>query len=126
MVADLTRGATRDDAFRLACSTCRNTEVLTWLRGYRDHLPEPSMDALLTTHCALAVFMGAGSFAEAVLGAVNLGGDADTTGAITGALAGAAWGAGAIPPLWIAELKDHDRIRGLAGDLFRVSVEKGG
>jgi ADP-ribosyl-[dinitrogen reductase] hydrolase len=34
----------------------------------------------------------AGNFAEAVLTAVNLGDDADTTGAICGQLAGAFWG----------------------------------
>jgi ADP-ribosyl-[dinitrogen reductase] hydrolase len=69
--------------------------------------------------------MGSDSFADAVLRAVNLGGDADTIGAITGALAGAAWGAGAIPPLWRVNLKDHDRIMELAGALYRVAVERG-
>jgi ADP-ribosyl-[dinitrogen reductase] hydrolase len=126
MVADLVRGAARDDALRHACSTCRNEEVLNLLQGYRDHRPEPSLDALLATHCALSVFMGAGSYAEAVIRAVNLGGDADTIGAITGALAGAFWGAAAIPALWRLRLRDHDQIIDLAGALYRVAVEKGG
>jgi ADP-ribosyl-[dinitrogen reductase] hydrolase len=125
MVADLARGAPRDDAFRHACSTCRTPEVLGFLEAFSDHLPDPSLDALLATHCALSVFMGSDSFADAVLRAVNLGGDADTIGAITGALAGAAWGAGAIPPLWRVNLKDHDRIMELAGALYRVAVERG-
>jgi ADP-ribosyl-[dinitrogen reductase] hydrolase len=125
MVADLARGASRDDAFRHACSTCRSTEVLAFLREYRAHLPDPSLDALLATHCALSVFMEAESYAGAVLRAVNLGGDADTMGAITGALAGAAWGAGSIPPLWHMRLRDQDRIIDLAGALYRVAVEKG-
>jgi ADP-ribosyl-[dinitrogen reductase] hydrolase len=125
LVADLARGAPRIDAFRHACSTCRNAEVLNLLQGYGDHRPDPSLDALLATHCALSVFMGAGSFAEAVIRAVNLGGDADTIGAITGALAGAFWGAAAIPPLWRLRLRDHDRIIDLAGALYRVAVEKG-
>ena len=63
--------------------------------------------------------------AAAVLGAVNLGGDADTIGAVTGALAGAHWGLVAIPPEWFAELRDHDRILRIAGDLYRLAVEKG-
>jgi ADP-ribosyl-[dinitrogen reductase] hydrolase len=126
MVADLARGAPRDDAFLHACSTCRSREVFTYLEKFRDHRPEPSLDALLATHCALSVFMGAGSFAEAVTGAVNLGGDADTIGAITGAIAGAYWGGAAIPPLWRVRLRDHDRIIELAEALFRVAVEKGG
>lgn len=45
-----------------------------------------------------------GSFEEAVIEAVNLGGDADTNGAITGGLAGAWYGYDAIPEAWIAAL----------------------
>lgn len=44
------------------------------------------------------------SFEEAVIEAVNLGGDADTNGAITGGLAGAWYGYDAIPEAWIAAL----------------------
>lgn len=46
---------------------------------------------------ALWAFHDAGSFEEAVLRAVNLGDDADTTGAICGQLAGAFWGETNIP-----------------------------
>ena len=45
-----------------------------------------------------------GSFKDAVVTAVNLGGDADTNGAITGGLAGAWYGYDAIPSEWIAAL----------------------
>ncbi len=41
-----------------------------------------------------------GDFADAVLTAVNMGRDADTTAAVAGALAGATRGAAAIPPEW--------------------------
>jgi ADP-ribosyl-[dinitrogen reductase] hydrolase len=126
MVADLARGASREEAFRHACSTCRSQEVLGILEDFRVRPPEPSLDALLATHCALSVFMGAGSFAAAVIRAVNLGGDADTIGAIAGALAGAFWGVEAIPPPWCLRLRDHNRILGIAGDLYRLAVEKGG
>ena len=44
-----------------------------------------------------AAFHNADSFDEAVLKAVNLGDDADTTGAICGQLAGAYWGESNIP-----------------------------
>jgi ADP-ribosyl-[dinitrogen reductase] hydrolase len=46
---------------------------------------------------ALWAFHDADSFEEAVLRAVNLGDDADTTGAICGQLAGAFWGESQIP-----------------------------
>jgi ADP-ribosylglycohydrolase len=46
---------------------------------------------------ALWAFHDAATFEEAVLRAVNLGDDADTTGAICGQLAGAFWGESQIP-----------------------------
>ena len=49
---------------------------------------------------ALWAFHRAASFEEAVLAAVNLGDDADTTGAICGQLAGAYWGESQIPESW--------------------------
>lgn len=44
------------------------------------------------------------SFEDAVVKAINLGGDADTIGAITGGLAGALYGYDAIPKQWISTL----------------------
>lgn len=41
------------------------------------------------------------SFADAIISAINRGGDADTIGAITGGLAGACYGYSAIPKRWI-------------------------
>ena len=46
---------------------------------------------------ALWAFHDAADFREAVLRAVNLGDDADTTGAVCGQLAGAYWGEPGIP-----------------------------
>ncbi|QEU95002.1 ADP-ribosylglycohydrolase family protein [Streptomyces kanamyceticus] len=45
-----------------------------------------------------------GDFATAVLTAVNMGRDADTTAAVAGALSGATCGASAIPPAWSTEI----------------------
>ncbi len=45
-----------------------------------------------------------GGYEAAVLAAINLGEDTDTTGAVTGALAGALYGRGAIRPAWIEGL----------------------
>ena len=44
------------------------------------------------------------TFEEAIIGAVNDGGDADTIAAITGSLAGARWGIEYIPEKWIEQL----------------------
>jgi ADP-ribosylglycohydrolase len=58
---------------------------------------------------AVALAFGAyatadGDFKEAVLTAVNMGRDADTTAAVAGALAGATQGFCAIPPAWAAAI----------------------
>lgn len=45
-----------------------------------------------------------GSFEECLIGIVNQGGDADTTGAIGGMIAGAFYGPEAIPPRWLRKL----------------------
>ena len=50
---------------------------------------------------ALWAFHRAPSFSSAVLAAVNLGEDADTTGAVCGQLAGAYFGVEGIPPEWL-------------------------
>ncbi|MEV5381355.1 ADP-ribosylglycohydrolase family protein [Streptomyces sp. NPDC052721] len=58
---------------------------------------------------AVALAFGAyaaadGDFREAVLTAVNMGRDADTTAAVAGALSGATQGLSAIPPTWAAAI----------------------
>lgn len=59
---------------------------------------------------ALWGFHDAADFREAVLRAVNLGDDADTTGAVCGQIAGAFWGELGIPGEWRAELARADMI----------------
>jgi ADP-ribosylglycohydrolase len=67
---------------------------------------------------ALWAFHGAGGFEEAVLRAVNLGDDADTTGAVCGQLAGAFWGESGIPGPLTSGLARTDMIEeALAGIL---------
>ena len=53
---------------------------------------------------ALWAFHNAADFQEAVLRAVNLGDDADTTGAVCGQLAGAYWGRSGMPSRWLTAL----------------------
>jgi ADP-ribosylglycohydrolase len=59
---------------------------------------------------ALWAFYAADSFEDAVLRAVNLGNDADTTGAVCGQIAGAFWGEEAIPVSWRQGLARFDMI----------------
>jgi len=61
------------------------------------------------------------SFEEAVLVAINAGGDTDTIGAMTGALAGAYHGLAAIPNRWRANLQGYNDIVETARALYRVA-----
>ncbi len=108
MIAEMVSGATARSAYELAlqavdlgnefCQVARNApnakrEDLKnsgWVR----HTVESSLWALLNTD----------SFEEAVVQVVGLGGDTDTAGSVTGALAGAAYGLQAIPTRWVQKL----------------------
>ena len=65
-----------------------------------------------------------GSFEEAVLYAISLGGDADTIGAMTGAISGAYHGVEAIPEQWKSSLEKGDYIEVLAEKLWFVKSRK--
>lgn len=70
---------------------------------------------------ALWAFHRSTSFREGALLAVNLGDDADTTGAVYGQLAGAYYGEEGIPAEWRAKLALRETIESLAERLFRGS-----
>lgn len=57
-------------------------------------------------------------FRSAVLLAANLGEDADTTAAVAGQLAGALYGASAIPRAWLDALAWRERLEETAARLF--------
>jgi ADP-ribosyl-[dinitrogen reductase] hydrolase len=57
------------------------------------------------------------SFEDALIEIVNRGDDCDTVGAVTGALAGALYGADAIPSRWLECLLLRDRVAAAADAL---------
>lgn len=63
-----------------------------------------------TIEAALWSVAQAHNFREAVLTAANLGDDADTVAAVSGQLAGALWGASALPKEWISCLASSARV----------------
>ena len=65
-----------------------------------------------------------GDFAGAVLAAINLGGDTDTTAAVTGALVGAQLGRHAIPPLWVEALAQRDHVVSLCEAFAEVVISE--
>ncbi len=70
---------------------------------------------------ALWAFNKSSSFREGCLLAVNLGDDADTTGAVYGQLAGAYYGAPGIPETWRELLAMRDLIVSFADKLYEMA-----
>jgi ADP-ribosyl-[dinitrogen reductase] hydrolase len=70
---------------------------------------------------ALWAFDRSSSFREGALLAVNLGDDADTTGAVYGQLAGAFYGEHGIPQQWQSKIAHRELILSLTDRLFDLS-----
>jgi len=69
--------------------------------------------------CALKHF---DNFENALIAAVNHGGDSDSTGAVTGNILGAAIGYEVIPKFFLDDLELHDVILHMADDLHRGEI----
>ena len=76
-----------------------------------------------TLRTVLDVFFSTQGFEECLVKTVNRGDDADTTGAIAGAIAGARYGFSAIPGRWLRALDGtlQEELSGLAETLVRLS-----
>ena len=90
-------------------ATIRRSDVLSG--GYVLH----------TLGAAFWAFVNHDSFESVVVAAVNLGGDSDSSGAVSGALAGARYGAAAIPERWLAVLQNRQELIDLADRLLELS-----
>jgi len=84
-------------------------------RGYVVASLEAALWALYTTD----------DFRSGALRAVNLGEDADTTGAVYGQLAGALYGEEGIPDEWLERLAMRGKITELGDELLGLSAELG-
>lgn len=80
---------------------------------YSEDEIKSSSYVLHSLEASLWCFLNSESYSEAVLKAVNLGEDTDTTGAITGGIAGIYYGFENIPKEWVAELVRKDDIEKL-------------
>ncbi len=70
-----------------------------------------SLRAIESVPAAIGAFVLTHSFRDAVVLAVNLGGDTDTIGAMAGAMAGAYYGYAQIPEAWSRSLENRDKGR---------------
>lgn len=88
----------------------RVREVMRPLEGY-EH--DPGGWTVYTTRLALLCLLEAPDFRSGVEDVIRLGGDADTNGAVTGALLGARFGASGIPSRWLEDLEGSEELLAL-------------
>jgi ADP-ribosyl-[dinitrogen reductase] hydrolase len=129
VIADLLDGSTPVKAVDNALSICAqrddvNHEVLERVRmasmhGSLAHL-KPTGYVLDTLECSLWCLLHTDDFETAVVRAVNMGGDSDTIGAVTGALTGAAYGLGSIPDKWIDFIGEAGFLQDLSASLVSM------
>jgi len=78
--------------------------------------------ALESVPTAIYAFLANPSFKSAVIYAVSLGGDADTIGAMTGAIAGACYGIEGIPSQWRETVENRVSIEKLAKRMWEMKM----
>jgi ADP-ribosyl-[dinitrogen reductase] hydrolase len=115
-------GQPREEVLLADADTFRGAESLVALaRGDYRGRPESEIEGsgyvVRSLEAALWSFDRTDSYEDAILTAVNLGGDADTTAAICGQIAGAYYGETGIPAPWLERLARREEIALLADRL---------
>ncbi len=122
-------GAKVENAFNAALETKEsliklgiekvNVEKFSGFNSGLKNLPEDEISSggyvVDTLTASFWCILNTGSYKDAVLEAVNLGRDTDTTAAVTGSAAGLIYGADSIPADWMAALKNKELIESIAG-----------
>lgn len=122
MVQALICGGGREDCVVLARTLIERHPCFRFA-PYRGLATAYIVDTIQTVlHC----YFHTDNFRACLVETVNLGGDADTTGAIVGMLAGAAYGASAIPDDWLRKLdvKVAAEIHEQAPALLAIGTER--
>lgn len=102
-----------DKFHRLLCNPLRDYKIRPVYKFERDEIYSSGY-VLHTLEASIWCLLKTGSYQDAVLMAVNLGNDTDTTGAVTGGLAGLLYGHEHIPAAWLEVLAQRADILSLA------------
>jgi len=114
------------DAYALEGSArIENEEIAAVAAGSFRYKSPPEINGngyvVPTLEAALWAFHSFDDFESGALAVVNLGEDADTTGAIYGQLAGAFYGVDGIPSKWLEKVVMREKIEELADQLLELS-----
>ena len=78
--------------------------------------------AVSTLEAALWAFNTTNNFRDALVAAVNCGGDSDSIGAVCGQIAGSYYGHSAIPRKWIEAVKDWQKVDALIERFLNIAL----
>lgn len=123
-LAHLLDGESLDDVRDAAIDGNDNDEVVAAIRGAASRTYDEVNSGgfvLATLGAAFWAIAHRNSAEEAIITAVSMGDDTDTTGAVTGALAGAHYGRAALPKRWLDVLEPRDELVELASQLLSWS-----
>jgi ADP-ribosyl-[dinitrogen reductase] hydrolase len=129
VLRELVEGAPPDDALGAALAQARDRDAPDGVRERLAVAAEPEArrtndgSVLDTLETALTDALTADSAADAVVTTVSRGGDADAVGAVCGAVAGARFGASAVPARWVERVDATDECRALAADLVALDPD---
>ncbi|MCF8059956.1 MAG: ADP-ribosylglycohydrolase family protein [Bacteriovoracaceae bacterium] len=112
-------GNTKQDVYETALKEARRLHNPVLIESLED-IPNQTYESTKTSgfcvhtlNAALFAFIMEDSFEESLIKIVNRGDDADTVGAVTGALCGAFYGFDAIPKRWLNTIQEKENIERL-------------
>ena len=73
-----------------------------------------------TLEASLWIVLNTESYSSSIIGAINLGGDTDTIGAITGSMTGIIYGYDEIPAKWLNKLKKVNYLLDIADEYEKI------
>jgi ADP-ribosyl-[dinitrogen reductase] hydrolase len=126
MVAALLKGSTPLNAYSYAIEigmetyrrppyTAELAHFARFVTGKIHELPESQIESsgyvIHTLETSVWCLLSSSSYEEAVLKAVNLGGDTDTTGCVAGGLAGVHYGVSAVPKGCVDQMAESNNLR---------------
>lgn len=122
MVQAAIRGKSLSELELLAHELVQRYPVFEYRQRRRDN---PSGYIVDTLQAVFQSLFSTNSFESALMDVVNRGGDADTTGAILGMVAGAVYGLDSIPPRWLQRLDSpiHTRCKQQASALYSLAQQ---
>ena len=127
-ISDLTHNST---TARKAITTLAEVFDMHIVEGRRTAIETTAKDwrtagnsgwCVSTLDTALWAFNTTNNFRDAIVAAVNLGGDADTIGAVCGQIAGGYYGYSAIPKKWLEAVKDWHKVDALVESFLDMAL----